>query len=349
MSVNTKYRLLAALLFFGAISCTQNKELDEITETQLAPGGGTARSFDGLLSVEFPAGAVERSSKIIIETRRDISVERSLSAAYVMRVDGAELKMPAEIRLKLARGDNAVLAIYENGLAERLSNTQYDAASQTVFAHSSRPATYLALSEESMDPDAGIDAGEPQGFPDAQPEQELEDGGIDAGEEGFADAELTDSQDAWEPMPPQNSDASTSGNGDGSISACSFDGGLNPGGPDLVVGCYDLGPTPWHASSQQFISFDVSNVGDQSTGVASTARIYLDANMVFSPNSVLLYTAPVGVLGAGATQTISSTISIPALPPGTIYVMILVDAEDGVAEATETNNLTVSGPVTVAP
>ncbi len=119
-------------------------------------------------------------------------------------------------------------------------------------------------------------------------------------------------------------------------------------GPDLVVSALQV-PSTVAPGSVISVSDTIKNQGGGASG-ASTTRFYLSTNASFDVSDTLLDGArSVGPLASGASSTGSTSVTIPAsLAVGTYYLFAKADADNAVAETSETNNTmlraTQSGP-----
>ncbi len=72
---------------------------------------------------------------------------------------------------------------------------------------------------------------------------------------------------------------------------------------------------------------------------ASTTSYYLSVNAVFDSADVLIGTRSVGAVAAGASDSGSTTLTIPAgTAAGTYYIIVMADGPQSVPETTEVNN-----------
>ena len=109
-------------------------------------------------------------------------------------------------------------------------------------------------------------------------------------------------------------------------------------GPDLVVSALQV-PSTVAPGSGISVSDTIKNQGGGASG-ASTTRFYLSTNPSFDASDTRLDgSRPVGPLAAGASSTGSTSVTIPAgLAVGTYYLIALADADNAVAETSESNN-----------
>jgi subtilase family serine protease len=109
-------------------------------------------------------------------------------------------------------------------------------------------------------------------------------------------------------------------------------------GPDLLVAAASL-PSSAASGVPFTVTDSIRNQGGSAAG-ASTTRFYLSANSALEAGDLLLGSRAVGALDAGASETGSITLTVPAgTAPGTYYVFVRADGADQVAESLETNNL----------
>jgi subtilisin family serine protease/subtilase family serine protease len=119
-------------------------------------------------------------------------------------------------------------------------------------------------------------------------------------------------------------------------------------GPDLIVSSF-VAP----ASAAAGITFNVSDTTkNQGSGSAdaSTTRFYLSANTLLDASDVSLGNRSVSPLAAGASDAVSTPLTLPAgTAAGTYYVIAQADTVNTVPETIETNNNRVSSTVKVGP
>jgi subtilase family serine protease len=111
-----------------------------------------------------------------------------------------------------------------------------------------------------------------------------------------------------------------------------------PIGSDLVVSAFTA-PAFGAPASTIIVTDTTANQGGGSAAGSQT-RFYLSTNVTFDSGDVLLPGGrAIPSLAAGASSTGSSTVTLPVnLGPGTYYLFARADADQEVAEATETNN-----------
>ena len=89
------------------------------------------------------------------------------------------------------------------------------------------------------------------------------------------------------------------------------------------------------------ISFPVKNVGTAAAG-SSTLKYYLSTDAIFTVSDYEIGSDPVAALAPGATSIESISVDVstvsPAIPAGTYYVGLIIDATNVVTESDETNN-----------
>jgi subtilisin family serine protease/uncharacterized membrane protein len=110
-------------------------------------------------------------------------------------------------------------------------------------------------------------------------------------------------------------------------------------GPDLTISAMTVVSTA-AAGSTVTVSETVANQGAASAGV-STTRFYLSVNVLFDAGDRLLDgSRAVAALPAGSTSAGTTSIVIPAdTVPGTYYLFAVADADGGVSEGIESNNV----------
>ncbi len=113
--------------------------------------------------------------------------------------------------------------------------------------------------------------------------------------------------------------------------------GVTKVGPDLTVSALTA-PASAVAGATIPVTDTVKNAGGGSSG-ASTTRIYFSANFTFEASDQPLGDRTVLGVGPNATNAGSTSVTIPAgTAPGVYYLIAVSDADDAVAETTETNN-----------
>jgi subtilase family serine protease len=118
-------------------------------------------------------------------------------------------------------------------------------------------------------------------------------------------------------------------------------------GPDLTVSALTV-PSVASAGAALSITDTIKNQGGGAAGASLTAY-YLSSNSLIDDADVLLGSRAVPALGAGLTQSGSTSVTIPAsTSAGTWYVIARADNGGAVAETTETNNV-ASRQVLVGP
>ncbi|HEU5323563.1 MAG TPA: CARDB domain-containing protein, partial [Methylomirabilota bacterium] len=119
-------------------------------------------------------------------------------------------------------------------------------------------------------------------------------------------------------------------------------------GPDLVIGGLSA-PASAGAGTTLTVTDTTLNGGGGPAGATTTA-FYLSTNSSFDAADVPLGSRPVPALAAGASDTGSATLTIPAgTAPGAYYLIGRADSAGEIAETLETNNvqarpLTVTSP-----
>ncbi|MGH7894116.1 MAG: CARDB domain-containing protein [Candidatus Binatia bacterium] len=109
-------------------------------------------------------------------------------------------------------------------------------------------------------------------------------------------------------------------------------------GPDLVVASLNA-PTAAGAGSAITVTDTTRNAGGGGAG-ATTTRVYLSTNTLLDAADVALGSRAVPALGAGASDTGSVSVTIPAgTAAGTYYLIASADSDGVVSESQEGNNV----------
>jgi subtilase family serine protease len=109
-------------------------------------------------------------------------------------------------------------------------------------------------------------------------------------------------------------------------------------GPDLVVSSV-VAPARAAAGGSILVTDTTANAGSGAAG-ASTTTFYFSANFGFDATDIKVSPSrTVPALAAGASNTGSTTISVPALQPGLWYLMANADDAAQVVETYENNNV----------
>lgn len=121
------------------------------------------------------------------------------------------------------------------------------------------------------------------------------------------------------------------------------------GPPDLTVQTPAASPTSVSNGGTTTASCVVKNIGTGPSG-ASNLKYYLSADVTYGTGDVYLATDAVGALAANATASVSEVVTIPSsTAAGNWYILFVADADNQVAESSETNNtgyiaITVTAP-----
>ena len=108
--------------------------------------------------------------------------------------------------------------------------------------------------------------------------------------------------------------------------------------PDLIVTAVD-GPSAATPGQTIQISTTVKNAGTAATGNGFSVRLYLSTDQTISVSDTYLGERQVPALAAGATNTASVSVIVPAqIVPGQYDVGAMVDAGTQIAESVESNN-----------
>ena len=108
-------------------------------------------------------------------------------------------------------------------------------------------------------------------------------------------------------------------------------------GPDLMISAM-TSPSTGTAGGTISVADTVRNSGAEAAG-ASTTRFYLSLNGILDGSDILLNgTRAVGALAAGATDSGTTSLTLPAGVTGLYYIIAVADGGAVVAESSETNN-----------
>jgi subtilase family serine protease len=109
-------------------------------------------------------------------------------------------------------------------------------------------------------------------------------------------------------------------------------------GPDLFVSGLTA-PTRAGSGSSVAVTDTTKNTGGGASGPSTTA-FYLSANLTLDAGDTRMSTTrAVGPLDAGAQSVGTTNVTLPAVAPGTWYLMANADDTNDVIETVETNNL----------
>jgi hypothetical protein len=119
-------------------------------------------------------------------------------------------------------------------------------------------------------------------------------------------------------------------------------------GPDLVVSGL-ISPTGAAAGSTIAVTDTTKNQGGGAAG-SSVTTFFLSVNVLFDASDVLLGSRPVAGLAPAATDSATTSLTIPAgTSSGTYYILAKADGSSGVPETQEANNVKFSGALKVGP
>ncbi len=108
-------------------------------------------------------------------------------------------------------------------------------------------------------------------------------------------------------------------------------------GPDLSINALSVNGSGGPGSTISVT--DGTRNGGGGASPASATAFYLSNNWSLSADDVLLGSRPVQAVAPGATDTATTSLTIPATTAaGTYYIVAAADASSAVAETTETNN-----------
>ncbi|MBI4685387.1 MAG: hypothetical protein HY755_09325 [Nitrospirae bacterium] len=118
-------------------------------------------------------------------------------------------------------------------------------------------------------------------------------------------------------------------------------------GPDLTVSALTV-PTSAKIGATISITDTTKNIGAEDAG-ASTTKFYFSTNSAFDGNDTYLGSRDIPTLIASTTNSGSTSVTIPAgTATGTYYIIAVADADNVIAELTETNN-TYARSISIVP
>ncbi|MEQ9500769.1 MAG: putative Ig domain-containing protein [Deltaproteobacteria bacterium] len=128
-------RKLSPFVFVAVFACSGDAVLHERTTTPIGTEGGTARSADGLLSLELAPGTVVSEVEITIETRRDVTNADLLSLVYEIGPDSLTLREPVVMRFEIeGSASSSPTVVRVEGAALLAQVSSFDASTKTVSA-----------------------------------------------------------------------------------------------------------------------------------------------------------------------------------------------------------------------
>jgi subtilase family serine protease len=120
-------------------------------------------------------------------------------------------------------------------------------------------------------------------------------------------------------------------------------------GIDLQLSSAYASPYTLSSGSPLSLSVTIYNTGTLTAG-SSTTGYYLSNNQTLDASDMLLTTLPGVQLGAGMTNYLNASATIPAATaPGYYYVLFVADPQNTVAETNETNNMIAQSIQVVTP
>ena len=133
------------------------------------------------------------------------------------------------------------------------------------------------------------------------------------------------------PTPVQDDEAATTGGG-----------GPTPQ-PDLTIADLQIPTTSVAAGAILSYNFDAGNAGNAAVPGNFTIKSYISTDNVLSANDLQDGTIPTGNYGVGfSVQNVAGASAIPAsLVAGTYFLIVKIDADNGVSESNENNNTVV--------
>jgi hypothetical protein len=118
-------------------------------------------------------------------------------------------------------------------------------------------------------------------------------------------------------------------------------------GPDLTISSITA-PSSANRGSTISIGDQTKNIGSEIAGT-STTKFYLSTNKTYESGDIYLGSRSIPTLSAGATNSGSISVTIPAgIPTGNYFIIAIADANRVVVEASEVNN-TKTTAITINP
>ena len=118
-------------------------------------------------------------------------------------------------------------------------------------------------------------------------------------------------------------------------------------GPDLIVTGVN-GPSTGNPGGSVTFTDGTKNRG-VSAAPTTVTRFYLSMSPTPDASAIVIGSRKVPILAAGATSTVSTTVTLPAGIGGTFYVLAMADADNQVLELNETNDYMASTSIKIGP
>jgi subtilase family serine protease len=119
-------------------------------------------------------------------------------------------------------------------------------------------------------------------------------------------------------------------------------------GPDLTVPSLSV-PAVGGAGSAIVVTDTTMNAGG-GAAAGSTTAFYLSTNSIVDSSDILLGTRTIQPLSAGASDSASTTLTIPpSTPTGTYVILALADSANVVVESSEVNNTSAGAIIRIGP
>ncbi len=138
--------------------------------------------------------------------------------------------------------------------------------------------------------------------------------------------------------------AETNENNNIAASSITVTGGGGGGQPDLVTSACSVSPSSVEAGDSVTVNWTERNQGD-ADAAAFVTKVFLSSNQTWDGGGTdhWIGQRTLGPYVAGFQQSLSLSGNIPGgIADGTWYVLVVTDANDQVAESSESNNLCVS-------
>jgi subtilase family serine protease len=119
-------------------------------------------------------------------------------------------------------------------------------------------------------------------------------------------------------------------------------------GPDLTISSL-AAPSTAARGTTIALKDRTKNLGGGADSVNTVTRFYLSLDKSVSTDDMVLGTRTVPALGPGASDLVSTTVTIPAaISPGTYYILARADDGAVLVETNEKNNLKAI-PISITP
>ncbi len=119
-------------------------------------------------------------------------------------------------------------------------------------------------------------------------------------------------------------------------------------GSDLIVTAVSSSVSQAKLGQSLTVTNTVQNQGSAAITKSFSVRVYLSTDSTITTSDTVLATRTVSSLGAGASNTANTSVTIPTgLTPGTYYIGAIADYTNVIAESNETNNALTGNTIQV--